>query len=129
MEKILIIVRGIPGSGKTTYANLLSRAVCSADDYFTTRDGEYLWSADKVGTAHGWCQRKCRRFMKKQIDRIVIANTNTTEREMQPYFELATQFGYKVFSVIVENRHGSASVHNVPEESLQKMRDRFSVKL
>ena len=117
------------GAGKTTFAHLLGRAVCSADDYFTTRSGDYIWSADKVGTAHAWCQRKCRRFMKKQVERIIIANTNTTEREMQPYFELAAQFGYKIFSVVVENRHSNASVHNVPEESLQKMRDRFQIKL
>lgn len=129
MEKILIVCRGIPGAGKTTFAHLLGRAVCSADDYFTTRSGDYIWSADKVGTAHAWCQRKCRRFMKKQVERIIIANTNTTEREMHPYMELAKQFGYKIFSVIVENRHGNASVHNVPEESLQKMRDRFRIKL
>lgn len=107
---------------------MLGRAVCSADDYFTYGE-EYKWSADKVGTAHAWCQRKCRRFMKKQVERIIIANTNTTEREMQPYMELATQFKYRVFSIVVENRHGNASVHNVPEESLQKMRDRFRIKL
>lgn len=129
MEKILIICRGVPGAGKSTFAHLLGRAVCSADDYFTTRTGDYNWSADKVGTAHAWCQRKCRRFMKKQVERIIIANTNTTEREMQPYFELAKIFNYKVFSIIVENRMSTKSVHNVPEESLQKMRDRFQIKL
>jgi len=128
MEKKLIIVRGIPGSGKTTFAEILSRAICCADDYFM-RKGKYVWKAEKVGTAHEWCQRKCRRFMKKQIDTIVVANTSTTEREMQPYFDLARQFGYSVFSVIVENRHGKVSVHNVPEVTLEKMRSRFDVKL
>jgi hypothetical protein len=48
---------------------------------------------------------------------------------MKPYFELATKYGYKVFSVIVENRHGGHNVHGVPEESLEKMRNRFDVKL
>jgi tRNA uridine 5-carbamoylmethylation protein Kti12 len=128
MEKIMIICRGIPGSGKTTFARLLGRAICSADDFFTHGD-EYIWSADKVSTAHDWCKRKCRRFMKKQIDRIIVCNTNTTEREMKPYMDLALQFGYKVFSIIVENRHGGVSIHNVPEETLEKMRNRFEVKL
>lgn len=67
--------------------------------------------------------------MKKQIDRIIVCNTNTTEREMKPYMDLALQFGYKVFSIIVENRHGGVSIHNVPEETLEKMRNRFEVKL
>lgn len=67
--------------------------------------------------------------MKIGASKIVVANTNTTEKEMQPYFDMAKQYGYRTFFIIVENRHGNTSVHNVPEESLQKMRDRFSIKL
>ena len=67
--------------------------------------------------------------MKAQIEQIVVANTSTTEREMQPYMDLARQFGYMVYSVIVENRHGNVSIHGVPEASLDKMRGRFDVKL
>jgi predicted kinase len=129
MEKILIIVRGIPGSGKSSFAQLLGRAICCADDYHTTRDGRYVWKAERVSAGHDWCQRKCRRFMKKQIERIVVANTSTTKREMQPYFDLARQFGYKVFSVVVENRHGQMNVHNVPAETLEKMKNRFEIQL
>lgn len=129
MEKVLIIVRGIPGSGKTTFAAMLGKAICCADDFFTTRDGKYVWKPERVGKAHEWCQRKCRRFMKAQAERIMVANTSTTEREMQPYMDLARQFGYKVFSVIVETRHGNKSVHNVPEVTLDKMRERFNIKL
>ena len=129
MEKILIIVRGIPGSGKTSFAEMLGRAICCADDFHITRDGKYVWKPERVGMGHDWCQRKCRRFMKKQVERIIVANTSTTEREMQPYMDLARQFGYKVFSVIVENRHGNASVHGVPEVTLDKMRERFNIKL
>ena len=128
MEKILIIVRGIPGSGKTTFANLLGKAICCADDFYM-HGGEYKWNAEDIGKAHGWSQRKCRRFMKAQVDTVVVANTSTTEREMQPYMDLARQFSYKVFSVIVENRHGNISVHGVPEATLEKMRSRFDIKL
>ena len=126
--KTLIILRGIPGSGKTSFASFLGKAVCCADDYFV-HDGEYKWKAEDIGKAHGWCQRKCRRFMKAQLEQIVVANTNTTEREMQPYMDLARQFGYMVYSVIVENRHGNASVHGVPEATLDKMKARFSIEL
>ena len=126
--KTLIIVRGIPGSGKTSFASFLGKAVCCADDYFV-HDGEYKWKAENIGKAHEWCQRKCRRFMKAQLEQIVVANTSTPEREMQPYMDLARQFGYMVYSVIVENRHGSASVHGVPEATLDKMKSRFSIEL
>jgi len=67
--------------------------------------------------------------MKKQASRIVVANTTTTERELQPYMDLARRFNYKVFSVVVENRHGGVNIHNVPEETLVKMKNRFNIKL
>ena len=107
---------------------MISRAICCADDWFM-RDGKYTWNVKDIGTAHGWSQRKCRRFMEKQVCQIVIANTSTTEKEMQPYVDLAKQFGYRVFSVIVESRHNNKSIHNVPESTLEKMRARFNISL
>jgi predicted kinase len=67
--------------------------------------------------------------MEVQAERIIIANTNTTEKEMQPYVDLAEQFGYRIFSVIVETRHDGKNNHNVPENTLDKMRERFNLKL
>ena len=128
MTKNLIIVRGIPGSGKSTVAEMLGKAICCADDFYM-HDGEYKWVAEDIGKAHGWCQRKCRRFMKAQASQIVVANTSTTVREMQPYMDLARQFGYRVFTIIVETRHDGVSIHGVPEATLDKMRGRFDVKL
>jgi hypothetical protein len=63
------------------------------------------------------------------VDKIVVSNTFTQEWEMEPYFELAKKHGYKVFTVIVENRHGGTNVHNVPEDKLEQMKNRFEVKL
>jgi hypothetical protein len=61
--------------------------------------------------------------------RFAVSNTFTQEWEMKPYFDLAKKYGYKVFTVIVENRHGGKNVHNVPDEALEKMRNRFEIKL
>lgn len=129
MENILILVRGVPGCGKSTFAKLLGRAICTADDFHMTREGKYNWIAARQGAAHTWCQRKCERFMKRRIDRVIVANTSTTERELKPYYDLAKSYGYKVFSVIVENRHNGINEHNVPAETLDKMTERFSIRL
>jgi hypothetical protein len=48
---------------------------------------------------------------------------------MQAYVDLAEKYGYRVFSVIVENRHGSSNVHGVPDEVIEKMKERFEIKL
>lgn len=127
--KDLIIVRGIPGSGKTTVAKKFGRAICCADDYVTDINGNYNWSVKTIGASHAWCQRKCERFMKADIETVIVANTTTTEKEMTPYLELASTYGYRVFSIVVENRHGGKNVHNVPDETLIKMKDRFTLKL
>jgi hypothetical protein len=52
---------------------------------------------------------------------IVVSNTFTQEWELADYYKLAEQYGYKVFSLIVENRHGGKDVHGVPEEKLVQM--------
>jgi hypothetical protein len=48
---------------------------------------------------------------------------------MEKYYQLANQYDYRVFSIIVENRHGGVNEHGVPEDKLQIMKDRFEVKL
>jgi len=79
--------------------------------------------------AHMWCQQELEFAMEGNYDRLVISNTTTTEKEIQPYLDLAKKYDYRVVSLIVENRHGNESVHNVPIEVIDKMKDRFSMKL
>lgn len=125
MEKILILARGCPGAGKSKLAEVLGiKAVCCADDYFVHK-GKYLWNDAKLHIAHQWCERKCRRYMKKQVNIIVVANTFTSARELRPYEDLARQFDYKFFSLIIENRHGGQNTHGVSEETLNKFKNRL----
>jgi hypothetical protein len=69
--------------------------------------------------------------MQKDISPIIIANTNTTEKDIEIYVEYAKCFGYKIFSVIVENRHNGVNTHDVPIETIEKMKNRLmnSIKL
>jgi hypothetical protein len=48
---------------------------------------------------------------------------------MDTYFGLAKQYGYKVFTIIVENRHDGENIHNVPEEKIKQMANRFEIQL
>ena len=128
----LTIVRGIPGSGKSTFAEYLSMSnnavICTADDFFVDESGEYNWNPAKIGMAHSWCKKQCENAMKSGKD-VIIANTSTTESELKPYITLANKFNYRVFSVIVENRHGGTNIHSVPDETISRMKGRFSIKL
>lgn len=129
MNKELILLRGIPGSGKSTVASLITDMVLSADDFFTDENGVYNFDASKLQAAHNWCKTRTETQMKASMKKIVVANTFTQKWEMDDYFNLAAKYGYRVHSLIAENRHGSVNVHNVPDTALDKMRKRFEVKL
>ena len=135
MEKVLILLRGLPGSGKSTFANyMFSNNIFEADQYFYDEEGKYNFDISKLHQAHLDCQRRVEEAMKlsnnsQYGNEIVVSNTSTTEKELKPYLDLADKYGYQVVSLIVENRHGNKSVHNVPDETMEKMRNRFEVKL
>lgn len=132
VKKSLVIVRGVPGAGKSTFANLLSggddEIVCTADDYFM-QDGEYKWDATKLGEAHRTCQEKCKKLMEHSARLVIVANTSVRGKDFEPYIDLAERYGYQVFSVIVENRHGNDNVHNVPDDVVDSMKRKFQINL
>lgn len=136
--KILYIIRGVPGAGKSTFAHTIweRQVICEADKYFIDKEtGEYKFDGSKIKDAHQWCRDEVESKMKhnQMNDRfypeIVVSNTFTTDGELEPYIKLAEQYGYTVFSLIIENRHGNSSVHSVPLSTIQKMKNRFSIKL
>ena len=141
MVKTLLIVRGLPGSGKTTAAEFLASdynsggllekyPVLSADDYFYANENkEYLFDASKLDLAHKWCKLRTEHAMEDGIMKIFVANTFTQEKEILPYTELAEKYGYRVIVMIIENRHGNTSIHGVPEESMIRMKKRFSINI
>jgi predicted kinase len=129
MEKILTICRGIPGSGKSTFAKTLGGQHYEADMFFIDEEGNYNFDVSKIKDAHQWCQSIVKTDMILEYPKIVVSNTSTQEWEMEPYFKLAKEYGYTVFTIVVENRHGGVNQHGVPEDKLEQMRNRFEIKL
>ena len=129
----LILLRGLPGSGKSALATLLSEAGCypvhCIDNYFTDKDGNYHFRFDENHLAYKQCELETQISLKKGISKVFIDNTFTMDWEIEPYFKLAAEFGYYVFVVTVENRHGNKNIHQVSDEQLQKMAEKYSVKL
>lgn len=126
--KELILVRGLPGSGKTTLAKTFGGLHIEADMFFM-KDGEYKFDATMLKHAHNWCHDVVENWMGEGEELIVVSNTFTQDWEMESYIEHAKQYGYRVHTIIVENRHGGVNVHDVPDATLGNMRNRFSVKL
>lgn len=134
--KKLILLRGLPGSGKSTVAELLKDQIgdekCityAADEFFMDVNREYNFDRNKLGAAHMWCRTQVTERMLENFPIIIVHNTFTTNKEVNEYMDVAEKYSYDVICLIVENRHGSSNMHNVPEEVLGKMEERFNVKL
>lgn len=128
----LYLIRGIPGSGKSSLARILfdNQVVddcIEADDYFVN-DGVYMFNPYKLKDAHDWCQDRTRVILGHGYN-LAVSNTSTTEQEVETYRKIAEECKAKFISLIVENRHGGENIHNVPEEKIQQMKKRFSFKL
>ena len=139
--KTLILLRGLPGSGKSTVASWLEDYLCygdtcqdgfreiSLDEYFTEEDGTYHYDVEKVQDAVRWCHHECDDAMEAETEVIVVHNVMSRSQEFNGYHTRARKHGYRIHSLIVENRHGGRDVHDVPKESLKRFRDRFQVQL
>lgn len=118
----LILVRGIPGSGKSTFAEGVKYDEgyihLEADMYFIRDDGTYRWDPSKVKEAHQWCQDTTRILLNNDYD-VVVSNTFTRLWEMRPYLEMTND----VHVVRMLGQYGN--IHNVPEEKVKEMKDRF----
>jgi len=127
MSKDLFIIRGVSGAGKDTLAKSITWATFTADQYFDGLEGGYEanWKPELLHLAHQYCENEVREAMQHGLQKICVANTFTRPREFKAYEEMAEVFGYRVHHIIVENRHGSDSVHNVPQETRGKMAERL----
>ena len=133
MDYNLIILRGLPGAGKSELSKLLSggkdELVCEADHYMVDSNGDYDFNPKNLGYSHGRCIAKFESLVNKMEHTIIVSNTSTTITEWKPYRDYAIDNGYNVRVVIVENYHGNKSVHDVPDESMEKMKNRSKINL
>jgi predicted kinase len=132
-QSSLILLRGLPGSGKSTLAEVLSEngryPFFSVDDYFTDENGSYSFVFFENHLAYKQCEKMVELAMINNSKKIIVHNTFTMEWEIEPYFKMASEHQYRVFVLTVENRHGSKNIHEIPEEHIQKMREKYPIVL
>jgi len=120
----LILVRGLPGSGKSTIAKSLRNYNTyhfEADAYFMV-DGVYKFDKANICAAHMWCQQETEWHLNQGCS-VICSNTFTTKKELKPYFEIAKKFGIIPNVILCQNQF--QNVHLVPEETMTRMKDRF----
>ena len=89
MSGVLFLVRGLPGSGKTSFASAIwnDYAVCEADKFFYDKEGNYNFDGSKLKEAHAWCKQEVETRMidhqnnGQYYPEIAVSNTFTQEWE------------------------------------------------
>lgn len=131
----LIILRGLPGSGKSHYIETelpSSAVVCSADHFFEDITKNYVFNPANLAEAHAMCQCKALTAMANNEPLVVIDNTNSRLWEFGIYKTMAITFGYDMEikniggrSYEDVRRFHKRNKHGVPEEAILKMAYRW----
>lgn len=138
METVrVVLLRGLPGTGKSTFAeNLSGFVVTSSDDYYMTRDGRYLFNPLEYPQAHAYCLRKTRDNVRAGRN-VIVANTFSQRWEMQPYFDMVKELREELHVNIMltvldlfdagltDEQLAHWNTHRVPEERIAQMRTRW----
>lgn len=130
-NQYIFILAGSAGAGKSTLARKLKsnapkyinpiEGICEADDFFM-QDGEYKFNPKLLFKAHRECQEKAEQLMYTG-DNLIVSNTNIKSKDRKSYFEFAEEYGYGVVFIHLNTQF--KSVHDVPEEVVQRMRDTY----
>lgn len=133
-NKLLVIVRAIPGRGKSTWIekNYPDAAICSADLFFTDKDGNYNFDPSLIGAAHNFCMEEFLYAVEREEPVIVIDNTNCCLWEYAKFKIAARLFGYevKVVELVTDTKEQALEcarrgTHGVPEHIVLALFDLF----
>ncbi|XP_045769838.1 NEDD4-binding protein 2 isoform X2 [Maniola jurtina] len=139
----LIIMRGLPGSGKTYLAKKIIDAIyyttqqhyhthiLSTDDYFMC-NGVYMYDKWRIPEAHEWNKNRARKAMTEGLSPVIIDNTNIEIWEMEYYVVQGVSNGY-IIEVVEPNTPWARNAyqlfkrnsHNVPLVALRRKLDSF----
>jgi hypothetical protein len=102
--KTLIIMRGLPWSGKSYRAEELAGedgVIFSTDEYWykiykPEEPDKYTWNPRFIADAHKWNQLRTQRQIDLGNPLIIVDNTNTVRKELFPYADYAYWQDYKI---------------------------------
>ncbi len=124
----LILVRGLPGSGKSTMAKKLKNhgdIHLEADMYFYRKGNGYQWNAEELHRAHSWCELSAEIFLNQNRHnphkKIIVSNTFNRPKTMTPYIKAGLSVNAKIAIFTLKKEFGS--IHGLSEGAMQRMRD------
>jgi len=137
--KQVIIMRGPPGSGKSTLTLEIEAeygmpaVICSADHFFYFDKSHdpinYKFNPKLLGRAYDKCREDFKEALATNEALVIVDNTNIKLRDFQWYIKFAIDSGYNVTVHSITGCSAQechkANVHGVPIEAIQRMIDNF----
>lgn len=143
-EQVLIIMRGVPGAGKSTKAKtLVSEGVIHSTDTIIERSGDYFEFFNKMketkdytalSRAHSLCLSEAVTSMKNGVSPVIIDNTNIKMNEPKAYVLAALNLGYSDNNIKFVDVGTSGlpaeslferNTHGVPLDKIKQMIDSY----
>jgi D-mannonate dehydratase len=119
----LVLIRGLPGSGKSTAAaTKFSTYDHHEADTFYMCDGVYTFDPKLIAVAHSFCLANTYLSLARRKD-VVVSNTFTTFAEMKAYADLAKALNARLS--VYEAFGNFQSIHNVPDHTIERMKNRW----
>lgn len=133
----VVILRGIPGAGKSTKAKALLNEskvggmICSTDNFFIV-NGHYKFDATKLGINHGKCFAQFTEALGWKVPLVILDNTNIKRKDFAHYVTAAKNAGYEVEEIVVGSFDDEfiklcdqRNVHGVPVRNIERMARTF----
>ncbi len=122
---LLVLLRGIPGAGKSTYAAKFPGAlVLDTDRFFRRPDGSYRFDAARLSEAHEACLRQFHAAIAQGRTPIVVDKCNLTWRAIEPYAVAARKAKYeiRVITLLADPLAcWRRNTHRVPQEKVLEL--------
>jgi len=133
--KTLLILQGLPGSGKSTWTKACQEdfkeegkkaIIASADSYFESEiDGTYKFFPEGLGEAHRQCRAKTYDALRdERTDIIFVDNTNLSLWEVDTYYHMGKEVGARMCLIRFDCSLETAlarNTHRVPQETMERM--------
>jgi len=127
-NRTLFVIRGVPGTGKSTLARKIAgRNIASADDFFMqiNSDGDevYNFQPAQLGNARRNCQYRISQMMSRGVSPIAVHDHFLKNCDWEPYVRLCSTHGYTPFVIACSSVLDKDK--NFTDDVLQRMKNDF----